>query len=107
VTDCLAIRTGGPVSRPRQPRRTGRTCPNPTLADAARLCLISLDATIRSNLAVGLPIDLAALPVGASELSVDTRFDANSPYYQALRAVWQEGLARAFAALPRFEWETP
>ena len=76
-----------------------------TLADAARLCVISLDATIRSNLTVGLPIDLAVLPTDSFDLSVDMRLHADSPFYQQTRETWQQGLELAFTNLPRFDWE--
>ena len=76
-----------------------------SLEDGARLALISLDATIRSNLTVGPPLDLGIYPAGTFALSRHVRFELDAPYYAALRQSWQTGLRQAFENLPRFEWE--
>ncbi len=76
-----------------------------SLEDGARLALISLDATIRSNVTVGPPFDLAIYPANAFQLSRHERFEFDSPYYTDLRESWQQGLSDAFNKLPRFEWE--
>lgn len=74
-----------------------------SLDEAARLCVLSLDATIRSNMTVGAPLDLVVLPATGG-VAVDMRLDEDDDLYKALRAAWQEGLERAFAALPSFDW---
>lgn len=76
-----------------------------SLEDGARLALISLDATIRSNVTVGPPFDLAIYPANSFHLSRQERFEFESPYYASLRQSWQNGLSNAFHGLPRFEWE--
>ncbi len=76
-----------------------------SLEDGARLSLISLDATIRSNVSVGPPFDLAIYPSNSFHLSRQERFEFESPYYTALREGWQKGLSNAFSGLPRFDWE--
>ena len=80
--------------------------PSLGLEDGARLALVSLDATIRSNLTVGLPIDLAIVRSGALSVERQLRLDAHTPYLQTLRDQWQAGLARTFTELPRFDWES-
>lgn len=75
------------------------------LSDAARLALVSLDATIRSNLTVGLPVDLAIYDVAAARVVEELRLDDSSDYLTRLRDGWQAGLENAFQALPPFEWE--
>lgn len=77
------------------------------LTDCARLALVSLDGTLRSNVTVGLPLDLAVFETGSLELARELRLDAGTPYLKALRESWQAGLCRAFDDLPRFDWETP
>lgn len=79
--------------------------PELSLGDAARLCVASLDATIRSNLTVGLPLDLAVLPAGATRLAVESRLDERSAFYREARRIWQEGIEDIFRRLPRFPWE--
>jgi putative proteasome-type protease len=81
--------------------------PSLSLGDAARLSLVSLDATIRSNITVGLPIDLAIYRRDQMAIDRQIRLDQDTPYLNDLRRSWQEGLARVFTELPRFDWEGP
>lgn len=76
------------------------------LDDAARLALVSIDATIRSNVTVGLPIDLAIYERDSLQIGRQIRLDQDTAYLQQLRSSWHEGLSRVFAGLPRFDWET-
>ena len=79
-----------------------------TLEDAARCGLVSLDSTIRSNLTVGPPLDLAILPRDALRITHKLRLDLDTPYYAELRKAWGEQLEKVFREqLPRFEWEAP
>lgn len=77
------------------------------LDDAARLALVSLDGTIRSNVTVGLPIDLAIYERDSLRIGRQIRLDQDTAYLQELRSSWQVGLARVFDELPRFDWEAP
>lgn len=77
-----------------------------TLEDAARCALVSLDSTMKSNLTVGPPLDLAILPRDALAIRHRLRLDSDTPYYADLRKAWGEQLDRIFRqTLPRFEWE--
>ena len=77
-----------------------------SLADAARCALVSLDSTMKSNLTVGPPLDLAILPRDALHIAYKVRMDLDTPYYAALKKAWGEQLERVFReALPKFEWE--
>lgn len=79
--------------------------PNLELADAARLALVSLDGTIRSNVTVGLPIDMAIYRRDELKIGRHIRLDENTPYLNDLRWSWQAGLSDVFADLPKFDWE--
>ncbi|NJN51760.1 MAG: 20S proteasome subunit A/B [Gammaproteobacteria bacterium] len=76
-----------------------------SLEDAARLAVISLEATIRSNLTVGAPIDLALVRAGTFTLAHELRLTEDCSFYQETRQRWQLGIEAAFQTLPRFEWE--
>jgi putative proteasome-type protease len=78
-----------------------------SLEDAGRLALVSLDATIRSNITVGPPFDLAFYRSGELRIACQLELEPSDPYYEAYRERWQRGLADAFRALPRFDWENP
>ena len=79
--------------------------PNLLLEDGARLCLVSLEGTARSNLTVAPPFELAIYPRDALALSQRLRLEEDSPELLALSRSWEGGIAQAFQALPRFPWE--
>lgn len=79
--------------------------PGTALEDAARCALLSLDSTIRSNLSVGLPIDLALLRNDGLRIGQHLRLEADTPLYAEIHATWSQRLERAVQGLPRFAWE--
>lgn len=81
--------------------------PYVSLEDAARCTLVSLDSTMKSNLTVGPPLDLAIVPRDALRVTHKERFDLDTPYYANLKRSWGDLLVRSFQELPRFEWEQP
>lgn len=76
-----------------------------TLEDAARCALVSLDSTMKSNLTVGPPLDLAIVPRDALRITHKERYDLDTPFYANLKKSWSDLLFRSFMELPRFEWE--
>jgi len=70
------------------------------LEEALRCALLSFDATIRSNLSVGLPLDLVVLPRDRLERVNSHRIDDQDDYFLELRRGWGEGLRDLLAALP-------
>lgn len=68
--------------------------------DALKIGLISMDSTIRSNLSVGLPIDIALLRRDALSTEVSARIDANDDYFRDLRERWSKALRAAHMAIP-------
>lgn len=78
--------------------------PETSLDEAAKCALISMDSTIRSNLSVGLPLDLLAIRTGALKVGSHTRIDADNAYFDMIRNRWGESLREAFHALPSPDW---
>lgn len=74
------------------------------LNDAARCAMVSLDATIKSNLSVGPPLDLSFLPRNALKLT-HLRLEVDAPYYVTAKEAWNRQQIAALRALPRFPWE--
>ncbi len=68
--------------------------------DALKIGLISMDSTIRSNISVGLPIDIALLRRGALNCEVNTRIDVSDAYFRDLRDSWSKALKAAHMAIP-------
>ncbi|MGV8839234.1 MAG: peptidase [Bauldia sp.] len=71
-----------------------------SLAEAIKLGLISMDSTMRSNLAVGMPIDLAVIRRDQVRVGLSYRVDASEPYFASLRTSWSEALRAAHQAIP-------
>jgi putative proteasome-type protease len=71
------------------------------LYDALKISLISMDSTMRSNLGVGLPIDIAVVRRGSLQLEVVHRIEAGEPYFHDLRERWSAALRAAHMAIPR------
>jgi putative proteasome-type protease len=73
---------------------------NSTLEEAAKLALLSFDATIRSNLSVGPPIDLTRYLAGACAPPAVETFGENSLYWRRLGAAYSRGLKTLVDRLP-------
>lgn len=79
--------------------------PEMKLEDAARTALVSLDSTIRSNLSVGMPIDLALIRTNDLRITERMRLEADTPLYADIHDNWSRKLENAVRTLPRFPWE--
>ncbi len=62
-----------------------------------------MDSTLKSNLSVGMPLDLACYPRDSLCLEHVVRIDLDGPYFARLRAAWGERIQEAFAALPELD----
>jgi putative proteasome-type protease len=71
------------------------------LYDALKIALISMDSTMRSNLGVGLPIDIAVVRRDAIEPELVYRIEAAEPYFRDLRERWSAALRAAHMDIPR------
>ena len=76
--------------------------PSTALADAAKCVLVSFDSTMRSNLSVGMPIDLICYQRDSLEIRLRRRFDEGDAYFTALSRQWSEGVRHVFGHLPEF-----
>ena len=74
------------------------------LSDATKCVLVSFDSTMRSNLSVGMPIDLLCYERDQLAVGKRCRFDAGDPYFTALSTAWSEGTRHVFRGLPELAW---
>jgi putative proteasome-type protease len=74
------------------------------LKAAAKAIIVSFDSTMRSNLTVGLPIDLLAYEKDAGGVTLRRRFGEDDRYFSQLSGIWSAGLRRAFAEVPEIDW---
>jgi putative proteasome-type protease len=75
-----------------------------SLADATKCVLVSFDSTMRSNLSVGMPIDLVCYEKDSLEVQWRRRFDEGDPYFTAVSDAWGEGTREVFSRLPVLRW---
>jgi len=75
------------------------------LNDAARCALVSLDSTMRSNVSVGPPLELAIYKANSLAEPRHIEIELNTPMFKLIQKQWGQGLQRAFLRLPKFEWE--
>jgi putative proteasome-type protease len=78
--------------------------PATSLSDAAKCVLVSFDSTMRSNLSVGMPIDLVCYERDTLEVRRRRRFDQGDAYFSALSREWSEGVRTVFKRLPELTW---
>ncbi|WP_026319007.1 peptidase [Amorphus coralli] len=69
------------------------------LLDALKLGLISMDSTMRSNLGVGLPIDILTMRRDTLHADRNLRIEADEPYFHNLREQWSTALRQAHLAI--------
>ena len=71
------------------------------LYDGLKLALISMDSTMRSNLGVGLPLDVVVLRDGQKGWELSRRIDAGDNYFHDLSERWSAALRQAHNNIPR------
>ncbi|HMV17394.1 MAG TPA: proteasome-type protease [Rhodocyclaceae bacterium] len=72
---------------------------------AAKCALISMDSTIKSNLTVGLPLDMLIYERDALKVGKQVTITAQNTYFNDLRNRWGECLRNAFEELPAPDWD--
>jgi putative proteasome-type protease len=75
-----------------------------TLSDAVKCVLVSFDSTMRSNLSVGMPIDLLCYERDSLRVRMRRRFDQGDVHFTTLSKAWSEGVRTVFKELPELTW---
>jgi putative proteasome-type protease len=75
------------------------------LIDATKCTLVSFDSTMRSNISVGLPIDLVVYDADSLTVGLQRRIEESDPYFRMVQKEWGEGLRRVFTQLPNPDWK--
>lgn len=71
-----------------------------SLEEAAKLALLSFDATLRSNVSVGMPIDLLTYVADSFSTGGIKTIEVHDPYWMALRDAYGKGLEALIDSLP-------
>lgn len=69
--------------------------------DALKVGLVSMDSTMRSNLGVGMPIDVLVVRTDTRVADLNHRIEAGEPYFHDLRSRWSAALRAAHQSIPR------
>ena len=77
--------------------------PEMRLGEVAKLILLSFDATLRSNLSVGMPIDLLLYERDTLDVRRVRRIDENDDYYRKLSNQWAEALRATVASMDEYK----
>lgn len=73
--------------------------PDTPLADAEKAVLLSMDSTLRSNLSVGMPLDLCVIRKDDCQVSRQRRIEAGDPAFRAMSEAWSRALRDGFAQI--------
>ena len=70
--------------------------PDTSLQDAQKAVLLSMDSTLRSNLSVGMPLDLAVIEKDALRVTKARRIEAGDADFRAMSEAWSRALREGF-----------
>jgi putative proteasome-type protease len=79
--------------------------PETPLAEAAKCVLVSMDSTIKSNLSVGLPLDLVVYEADSFKTDKIVCIDHDNPYYQMMHNNWGRKLREVFDSIEDPVWD--
>lgn len=81
--------------------------PSTALDEAAKCALISMDSTLRSNISVGLPLDLLVYEQDSLRVNRFVTIDEDNRYFQMIRSTWGKQLKSVFEGIANPVWNAP
>ena len=79
--------------------------PTLPLDEAAKCALVSMDSTLKSNLSVGLPLDMVVYEAGRLQSDKVVCIDNDNPYFQMLHGSWGHKLREVFDSIEDPVWD--
>ncbi len=79
--------------------------PDTPLDEAAKCALVSMDSTLKSNLSVGLPLDLVVYEADQFQSDRIVCIDDNNPYFRMLHNNWGQKLRQVFDSIEHPVWD--
>ena len=79
--------------------------PSTPLDEAAKCALVSMDSTLKSNLTVGLPLDLLVYPAHQLQTQQIVCIDETNPYFHMIRSTWGQRLRQVFESIEDPTWD--
>lgn len=77
------------------------------LPDAVKIGIVSLDATMKSNVSVGPPVDILCYEKDSLQARMRARLDADDPYLQEISEKWQAGIIKLVNEMPSADFGKP
>ncbi|MFM6990490.1 MAG: peptidase [Rhodoferax sp.] len=78
--------------------------PQTPLEEAAKCALVSMDSTLKSNLSVGLPLDMVVYEADSFSTDKIVCIDENNPYFKMLHNSWGQKLREVFDSIEDPMW---
>jgi putative proteasome-type protease len=78
--------------------------PDTPLDEAAKCALVSMDSTLKSNLSVGLPLDMVVYEADRFQTDKVLCIDENNPYFRMLHNSWGQKLREVFDSIEDPMW---
>ena len=79
--------------------------PDTPLDEAAKCALVSMDSTLKSNLSVGLPLDLLVYRAGSLLCDQVVCIDEQNPYFKMIHSTWGQRLRDVFESIEDPQWD--
>jgi putative proteasome-type protease len=79
--------------------------PTTPLDEAAKCALVSMDSTLKSNLSVGLPLDLLVYREGTMQSDDVVCIDEQNPYFRMIHSTWGQRLREVFEGIDDPRWD--
>ncbi|MBT9488083.1 MAG: proteasome-type protease [Rubrivivax sp.] len=79
--------------------------PSTPLDEAAKCALVSMDSTLKSNLGVGLPLDLLVYREGSFQTDQVVCIDEQNPYFRMIHDTWGQRLREVFESIDDPRWD--
>ncbi len=76
-----------------------------SLRRALKAAFVSMDSTLRSNLSVGMPLDLAVIPANQFRFSIERRIESDDEEFSRVSSMWSDALRQAFKEIPEISDE--
>lgn len=71
-----------------------------SLEEATKAVCVSMDSTLRSNLSVGMPLDLSIIPRNEFRFRTRFRIEPEDEQFSAISRAWSAALRKGFENLP-------
>ncbi|MEL6374985.1 MAG: peptidase [Pseudomonadota bacterium] len=79
--------------------------PDTSIPTALKAAMVSMDSTLRSNLSVGMPLDLAVIETDTFRFAAERRIEQDDPDFANISARWSVAIKAAFESLPEMASE--